>query len=182
MKKHKKLIDVFVREVIDLETKTIFDEKLNAYITYKHVNKTSNTCYIYINGKKMPLVSDGYTMLEYSSLDDFYNVRVFLDDKGHIITYYFDVVSKFDIVDGEVYYDDLFLDVLYDVPERTGASDYITLLDQKDLIDAFNDGSITREEVDFAYSIAHKIMDELINKTNKFVNRKTKDYKRFIKE
>ena len=43
MIKRKKLVDVYMREVIDREVKMIKDDEINAYITYKHVNKISET-------------------------------------------------------------------------------------------------------------------------------------------
>lgn len=180
MKKRKKLADVYMREVIDSDIRIIKDEELNAYITYKHINKTSHTCRIYINGRKVPIVGENYTLLEYSPCDELYNVRIFIDDKANILMYYFDVVLSFDNIGNEIYYDDLYLDVIYDVPFSTKTTHFITLVDENELLDALNNKDITQEQYDMAYDVANKIMNELLNKKNRFVNRGIKDYLRFI--
>ncbi len=179
--KTKKLNDVYMREVLIKDIKTIKNEELNSYITFKHVIKISSKCMNYINGKKVVIVDDGYTILEYSPIDKYYNVRVFIDDKGNIIKYYFDVILKNEFKDGEIFYDDLYLDVIYDTKFSNGKCDYISLSDENELIEALNKENITKDEFDFAYKIAQEIMDELLEESNIFVNRGIKDYKLFIR-
>jgi predicted RNA-binding protein associated with RNAse of E/G family len=52
--------------------------------------------------------------------------------------------------------------------------------DENELIAAHNNKEISDEEFKKCYEIAEKIMDELKNKNNKFVNRGIKDLERFI--
>lgn len=174
--KRKKVRDIYTREVIDLEYKIKKDETLNAYITYKHIIKTSHTCKNYINGKKIPVVSDNYTILEYSPIDKLYNVRVFIDDKDNIIKYYFDMVESFEYYEDNVYYNDLYLDVIYDTLYSNNTGDYISLLDEKELIEALDNKVINQEQFDLAYIEAEKLMKELLERKNIFVNRGNKDY------
>ena len=169
-----------MREVTKSKIKTIKDEDLNSYITYKYIDETSKNCKIYINGSKVSLANNNYTILEYSPIDELYNVRVFFDDKKNILLYYFDVINKSIFKDNEVYYEDMFLDVLYITKFASKASYFILLDDENELIAAHNNKEISDEEFKKCYEIAEKIMDELKNKNNKFVNRGIKDLERFI--
>ncbi len=176
MRKKKRLNDIYMREVTKRKIKTIWNEELNSYITYKHVLDTSHVCKIYINGKKVALVGKNYTILEYSPIDEQYNVRVFINDEGNIIQYYFDIISSTSFENGEVYFDDLFLDILYDTPYSSGQGYYISIVDENELLAALNNNEITKEEYDRAYDVANKIMKELREGNNKFVNRKEQDF------
>ena len=67
--KEKKLNDVYMREVQEKNIETRYDESLKAYITVKYINKTSHKCTNIINGRRVSIVDDGYTILEYSPVD-----------------------------------------------------------------------------------------------------------------
>ena len=179
MRKLKRLNDVYMREVTKSTIKTIKDDELNAYITYKHIDETSKRCEIYINGRKVALADKNYTLLEYSPVDELYNVRIFIDDKGKILLYYFDVISKSVFKDNEVYYEDMILDVLYVTKNASGVSNYILLDDENELIDAHNKKEITDKEFDRCYNVAEKIMNEILEGKNIFVNKGTTDIERF---
>ena len=88
----KRVKDVYMREVTESEIKTKFSKELNAYITYKHNIETKSSVGIYVNGERKIIFDKGYSIIEYSPLDEEYNVRVFIDDKGNILKYYFDVI------------------------------------------------------------------------------------------
>ena len=175
MKRRKKLNSVYMREVTKSLITTEKNDELNAYVTCKEILETEKRCEIYINGTKVALADKGYTILEYSPIDKLYNVRIFIDDKKNILLYYFDIISSSEYTDGEVYYDDLYLDVLLFTDKATGSSSYIHLDDEVDLINAYNNNEISKEEFDKAYTVANEIMSELRNNNNIFVNRKLID-------
>lgn len=181
MIKRKRLNDVYMREVTKSDIKTKFDKELNAYITYKHSIDTTFTCKVYVNGKRKVIFDKGYTLLEYSPLDEKYNVRVFIDDKGNILQYYFDIIKNFETENGEVYYNDMYLDILYHLPYFADTS-YIELADENELIDSYNKGEIDKETFDYCYNVAEKLMNELIKGKNRFVNRGLKDYQEMKEE
>lgn len=178
MKKYKRLNDVYMREVTKKEIKVIKDEKLNAYITYKHVIDTSHACTTYINGRRVTILDKGYTILEYSPIGSMYNVRIFIDDKNHILLYYFDIIEYNEFKNDEIYYLDLFLDIIYCTKYASKCANFITLVDENELIAALNNNEITKEEFDKSYDVANKLMTEILNKKNIFINRKLKDYKK----
>ena len=131
---------------------------------------------VYYENKKITILHKNYVILEYTPLDLNYNVRVFIDNNGKMLEYYFDVIYKIMIIDGDIYYDDLYLDVIYHTKNANGCCGYISLSDEKELIKAFKNEDITKDQFDMAYEVALKLMDELKNKSNKFIKRGNKDY------
>lgn len=160
-----------MREVTKSFITTKKNDDLNAYVTCKEILETEKRCEIYINGTKVAIADKGYTILEYSPIDKLYNIRIFIDDKKNILLYYFDIIASSEYVDGEVYYDDLYLDVLLYTDKATGSANYIQLDDEADLINAYNNNQISKVEFDQAYKIADEIMNELRDNKNIFVNR-----------
>lgn len=175
--KEKKLNDIYMREVEEKTILTKYNESLKAYVTCKNINKTSKKCTNFINGRRVTIVDDGYTILEYTPTDKKYNVRLFIDENQNILEYYFDIISEMKYENNEIYYMDLYLDVIYDMKIANKSCNYISLADEDELIDALKDGKITKRQFDEAYETANLIMSELLNGTNKFVNRNIDDLK-----
>ena len=179
--KIKKLNDVYMNEVEEKKIFKTYDEKLKSYITIKHVIKMKDNCTAFINGRKVTILDKDYAILEYTPTNLNYNVRVFFNDKGKILEYYFDVINKIEIKNDDIYYEDLYLDVIYHTKNANGCCGYISLSDEKELINAYKNKDINKKQFDMAYNVALKLMDELKNKTNKFVKRKNKDYLKYMK-
>ena len=70
----------------------------------------------------------------------------------------------------------MYLDVIYNTKFATNCSNYIILDDEAELISALESNEITQKEFEQAYDIANKLMDELLNEKNIYVNRKLIDY------
>ena len=179
--KIKKLNDVYMNEVEEKKIFKTYDEKLKSYITIKHVIKMKDNCTAFINGRKVTILDKDYAILEYTPTNLNYNVRVFFNDKGKILEYYFDVINKIEIKNDDIYYEDLYLDVIYHTKNANGCCGYISLSDEKELINAYKNKDINKKQFDMAYNVALKLMDELKNKTNKFVKRKNKDDLKYMK-
>lgn len=166
-----------VREVTDMKVTTTYNEELNAYVTIKDVKDLTKPHLIPINGVWKRKLDKNFIIIEYTPIDENYNVRVHFDDKGEIIEYYFDVTLKNEIrkEDGKdvPYYIDLYLDVIYYIMEN---STYIHLDDRDELADALKKGKIDEEMYDLAYDVANKLMSEIKEHRNKFVNRRNQDY------
>lgn len=178
--KIKKLNDVYMNEVEKKKIVKVYDDKLKSYITIKYVIKMKDKCTTFINGRKVTVLDKDYAILEYTPTNLNYNVRVFIDDNGKILEYYFDIIDKMMIIDDDIYYDDLYLDVIYHTKNANGCCGYISLSDEKELIKAFKNEDITKDQFDMAYEVALKLMDELRNKSNKFVKRGNKDYLKIL--
>ncbi len=175
----KRKVDVrkkYTKEAKEMEITIVKLGELNAYLTLKEIKKVTNPYAMYINGELVKKIDKNYTILEYTPLDENYNVRVHIDDKQNILEYYFDITKGNCIEDGIPYYDDLYLDIAFYQECATKSSTYINLEDRNDLSAALKNGDITQQEYDFAFEVAAKLMKELKDGTNKFVNRGLKDY------
>ena len=188
MKELNKWVDVRkrqVREVTDMNVTIIKDEDLNAYITLKEINAVSEPHIIPVNGNWITKLDKNYTILEYTPLDKLYNVRVHINDKLEILEYYFDIIleNKIENIDGQdvPFYNDLYLDVVYYQEAATKSSKFILLDDRDELKEALRNGIIDEEEYNLAYSEANKLMEELKQGKNIFVNRNLEDYFKYRK-
>lgn len=184
MKELNKWIDVRkkqVREATDMDITIKKIDELNCYITLKQINEVEEPYYQYINGELIKKLDKNYTVIEYTPLDEYYNVRAFVNDKLEILEYYFDITYENEIREGIPFYNDLFLDVVYFQKPATKSETYIHLDDRKDLEDALKNNVIDKEQYEFAYKITAKLMKELKSKTNRFVNRGLEDYYKYKK-
>ena len=175
----KRKVDVrkkITKEVKKMDITIVKLDELNAYVTLKEIEEVIKPYSMYINGELVKKIDKNFTLLEYTPLDENYNVRLYIDDKQNILEYYFDITKSNIIEDGIPYYDDLYLDVVFYQECATKSSTYISLEDRNDLSYALKNGDITQEEYYFAFEIAKKVMKELKDGTNKFVNRGLKDY------
>lgn len=178
--KEKFVDEIYMREVLEKETKIIKNEELNSYITFKKVLKTSSPCRMYINGRKVIIVDNGYTIIEYSPLDKKYNVRLFIDNNKNILLYYFDIINSLRLINNRIYIEDLYLDVIVETEFSNNLGFHINLVDENELIDALNNKKINKKQFDMAYNEANKLMKEIVDNKNIFINRGIKDYIDFL--
>ena len=157
------------RDVIEFETK-MFDEKdIGCFVVVKKINKTSKPFRI-SNGEI--LVDDGYMLIEITPKNSNYNVRVFFDRERNILQRYIDICKStgFDENENAPYYDDLFLDIII------GKTGEVRVLDEDELEDARAGGIITQDEFDFAVELKDKLLEEIENKSNKYIELNTEKY------
>lgn len=162
----------------------MINRKKYIYKTYlKDVNKyqynffedMDNNCYIStkkILEIKKPfcteqggcLIDNNYYIVEVVPLDENYCIRLFIDNKKHIVLYYFDITKKngFDKEINSPYYDDLYLDVVL----KEGS---IRVLDENELEIALEEGNINKDEYDLAINTKNELIKSLKSNTNKFM-------------
>ena len=185
MKKLNKWVDVRkkqVREVIDMDITIKKLEEKNTYITLKEVKAVEQPYSVYINGERVKKLDKDFTIIEYTPLDKKYNVRIHVNDKKEILEYYFDIIAENKIKDGIPFYNDLYLDVVYFQPAATKEGTYIQLVDCNELEEALKENIIDKEQFDMAYIEAEKLMKELKEKKNWYVNRELEDYWKIKKQ
>ena len=185
MKKLNKWVDVRkkqVREVTDMDITIKKLEEKNTYITLKEVKAVEQPYSVYINGERVKKLDKDFTIIEYTPLDKKYNVRIHVNDKKEILEYYFDIIAENKIKDGIPFYNDLYLDVVYFQPAATKEGTYIQLVDCNELEEALKENIIDKEQFDMAYIEAEKLMKELIEKKNWYVNRGLEDYWKIKKQ
>ena len=185
MKKLNKWVDVRkkqVREVTDMDITIKKLEEKNTYITLKEVKAVEQPYSVYINGERVKKLDKDFTIIEYTPLDKKYNVRIHVNDKKEILEYYFDIMAENKIKDGIPFYNDLYLDVVYFQPAATKEGTYIQLVDCNELEEALKENIIDKEQFDMAYIEAEKLMKELKEKKNWYVNRGLEDYWKIKKQ
>ena len=185
MKKLNKWVDVRkkqVREVTDMDITIKKLEEKNTYITLKEVKAVEQPYSVHINGERVKKLDKDFTIIEYTPLDKKYNVRIHVNDKKEILEYYFDIIAENKIKDGIPFYNDLYLDVVYFQPAATKEGTYIQLVDCNELEEALKENIIDKEQFDMAYIEAEKLMKELKEKKNWYVNRGLEDYWKIKKQ
>ena len=185
MKKLNKWVDVRkkqVREVTDMDITIKKLEEKNTYITLKEVKAVEQPYSVYINGERVKKLDKDFTIIEYTPLDKKYNVRIHVNDKKEILEYYFDIIAENKIKDGIPFYNDLYLDVVYFQPAATKEGTYIQLVDCNELEEALKENIIDKEQFDMAYIEAEKLMKELKEKKNWYVDRGLEDYWKIKKQ
>lgn len=184
MDKLNKWVDVRkkqIREAIETNITIKKIEDLNCYFTVKEINKIDENNELICNYPSCRKIDKNYKMLEYTPVDEKYNVRVFVNDKNEIFEYYIDITNGMELRDGVPYYNDLYLDVIYynnkEIMKKVSETkEELRLVDKEELEDALNQKLITKQQYDEAYNIANKIMGEIRSGTNIFVNRGLTDY------
>jgi len=155
----------YMKGVIDSEIISINLEEEKYYLTIKKINKILKPFIVEEFGKGRIFIDDGYYIIEFTPIDRFYNVRVFIDKNLEIIGYYFDISRGNGEEDNSPYYYDLYLDIVY-IPSR---NNMIEVLDEDELEDALNSGKIKKEEYELARETAINLFNEIKNGENAFV-------------
>ena len=164
--KRKYMSNTYMKGVSDWELVIIKKEKEKYYITIKKINIIDKAFTI----KDKVLIDNGYYIIEFTPLDQFYNVRVFIDKNSKLVGYYFDIVASNGEENNIPYYDDLYLDVIY-FPD----DNFIKIDDENELLEALNDKKTTQEQYDLAYNTCNKLVNEIKEKQNVFVNMDKKE-------
>lgn len=152
---------MYMRGVVDWDILVSKREDENFCVLIKKINKIERPFII----KDRALIDNGYYIMEFTPLDQFYNVRVFLNQNLNVIGYYFDISRGNGIEDNIPYYDDLYLDVIYS-PDNNA----IRVEDEDELLDALNNKTISVEEYNLANETCAKLIEEIKANKNKFIN------------
>ena len=158
--KRKLLSKTYLRDVRKYEIKFNISNDEYYYCVKKFIELDP---FIVSNGTV--LMDKNYYMLELLPLNENYTMRVYFNDKKEILEYYFDIVlgSGLDSETKIPYYDDLYNDVTY----KNGK---IEILDEKELEEALENGLISKKDYDLANRVTKELVNELKNKTNKYMN------------
>jgi predicted RNA-binding protein associated with RNAse of E/G family len=143
----------------------------NYYLTIKRINEIDTPFVVDISGKNITYMDNGYYIVEITPLNQFYNVRIFLDKNANVISYYFDISRGNGVEQNIPYYDDLYLDIIYCPVDNN----FLTIVDEDELLEAFNTEKITKEEYDFANEVCSKLFEEIKENKNIFVNMDKKE-------
>lgn len=164
----KKLVsNTYLRDVLDYKL-TIYCDIDDMYVAAKEIKHVNSKFFI----RNRTIIDDGYYILEILPKNENYSMRVFLNEKREVLEYYFDISLKngLDETTKIPYYDDLYLDV-------TIFDGVVSVLDEDELEEAFKENKISKYDYDMAYKSLNKLLKEIENKTNKYINL---DFNKFL--
>ena len=108
------------------------------------------------------IVDNGYKWLQIAVEKENYWVTAMFDDSNNLIQIYFDITDC-NVLDSNPYFDDLFIDiVLY--------NDNLYIIDQDELLDAYNEGVISSLQYDKANNVSLCLYDFILNNRNDIIN------------
>lgn len=162
----KSISKTYMRGVTDWDFIVIKRKKENYYLCIKRINEIDQAFIIDKFGKETVFMDNGYYIVEFTPMNQFYNGRVYLDRNANVIGYYFDMSLGNGVEDNIPYYDDLYLDVIYS-PNQNGI---IELEDKNELLDALENGKITKEQYDLANKTCSSLIEEIKKNSNIFIN------------
>lgn len=160
----KKIVSkTYLREADKYQIKLYLDED-DYYASVKKLVHVTDK-FIINNGNTIAM-DNGYYIVEIIPKYENYAVRIFLNDKKEVIEYYIDIIKESGL-DPEYnipYFIDLYLDitVLYNGD--------IHVIDQNELQDAYNSSEITKDEYNQVIELKNKLIQEIKNGTNKYMN------------
>lgn len=167
----KKLISkTYLKGVTDWELIIKKQKQENYYLSIKQINEIEQPFIEGVTGNELLCIDNGYYIIEYTPLDKCYNGRAFLDINANVVGYYFDITNGNGVQDNIPFYNDLYLDIIY-CPNNN----FLTVIDEDELIEALNEEKITKEEFDLAQKECTKLFQEIKENKNEFVNMNKKE-------
>ncbi len=105
-----------------------------------------------MQGQEFTITDTGYYWLQYAPKDKNFWLTVMFDSNREIVQYYFDITYLNEVYwDGTAYFFDLFLDIVL----LPGGNQL--LLDEDELLEAYQSGQITKPMLDLAYDEVHRL-------------------------
>ncbi|MEI3530186.1 MAG: DUF402 domain-containing protein [Bacilli bacterium] len=162
----KKLLSkTYLRDVSEYIIELSFTND-DYFLSKKKIIKTEP--FILSNGLK--IIDNNYYIIEILPKNENYAIRAYLDSDKNLIEYYIDITKGCGIdLDSKIpYYDDLYLDV-------TITNNSVEVLDEEELENAYQNGLINSDTYNMAIETKNKLLDEIKNNSNKYLNLNIKD-------
>lgn len=169
-KKTKFTTNIYMREAIDYDIVIIKEEDL--FITIKKYKSISDPFTLTNeNGEKIKYIDKDYYLVELTPLKENYNIRFYFDNNKNFIDYYIDITYE----NGEKYklpyYVDLYLDIIHYPNSNT-----VKFCDEDELENALKNKIISKKDYNMAYRVANKLLKEIENNKNKYLNMNVLEY------
>ena len=162
--------NTYMREAIDYDIVIVKEQDL--FITIKKYKKMSDTfSLVDLKGNEKVYIDNNYYVVELTPLNENYNIRYYYDDKKKFIDYYIDITLENGVLYKMPYYIDLYLDIIH-YPE----DNIDNFCDEDELEDALLNKIISKKDYDMAYKVGNKLLKEIDNKSNKYLNIDVKKY------
>lgn len=168
--KTKIITNTYLKETSKYQIKLYLDEE-DFYISIK---KLINIREKFIIKDNLCVMDNGYYIFEVIPKNDNYAMRLFLNSNKEPLEYYFDICknNRLDSLFNVPCYDDLYLDITY-------LDGKINILDEEELIEAYENNDITKDDYELVYKMRDRLLEEIINKTNSAMNI---DFMKYLKD
>ena len=168
--KTKVITNTYLRDVDKYQIKLYLDDD-NYYISVKKLISVREK---FIIKDGLCVMDDGYYIFEVIHKSDNYAMRLFLNSNKEPLEYYFDICknNRLDCLSKIPCYDDLYLDITY-------LDGYINILDEDELVAAYESGDISQEDYKLIYQMKDRLLEEINNKTNEAMNI---DYMKYLND
>lgn len=151
--------NTYMREATKYEIVVISEE--DYFITIKKYLELTDKFII----NNTPLIAEGYYIVEITPLNENYNIRKYVDNNKNIIDFYIDITYKNGIKNKIPYYVDLYLDILH-----YPGLDETKFFDEDELESALKDKIISKKDYNMAYKVGNKLLSEVKQNKNKYLN------------
>jgi len=167
--KKKYLSSTYLRGVEKYQINFYDEPENDCFVVVKKIIKIDKP--FIVNNNTLKLLDDGFYLIEITPKSENYNLRVYLDENKNILQYYFDITLEngFDEQTGLPYYIDLYTDI-------TITDGIVKILDLDELQDALNGGDINQEQFNLAEKVKEKLIQEIAQKNNRYLNVDLKKY------
>jgi len=168
--KTKIITNTYLKETSKYQIKLYLDEE-DYYISIKKLISIREKFIIKDN---LCVMDNGYYIFEVIPKNENYAMRLFLTQNKEPLEYYFDICknNRLDSLSKVPCYDDLYLDITY-------LDGKINILDEEELIEAYENNDITKDDYELVYKMRDRLLEEIINKTNSAMNI---DYMKYLKD
>ena len=163
-KKTKFTSNTYMREAINYDIVIIKENDL--FITIKkYKNMTEPFTLSSEDGSKKTYLDEGYYLVELTPLNEKYNIRHYFDKNKKYIDYYIDITLENGVKYKLPYYVDLYLDIIH-----YSKGNRVEFCDEDELKDALENKIISKKDYNMAYKIGNKLINEIKNRSNKYMN------------
>jgi predicted RNA-binding protein associated with RNAse of E/G family len=153
----------------------IDEEAFYGYIGYLSLDKIKDQLWVSYGSNNICIVDNGFVWLQHFPLNGKYVLTSTFNQYGEFVQGYFDIVDKVGVTTDSIpYCDDLYLDVVVLANGETFK------LDEDELMEAFEQGIILKEDYEYAHHTANELLESIKQGTNYLLNT-TKAYYQFIK-
>lgn len=122
------------------------------------IDEVREDLWVEICGNQTKVAGDGYYWLTMFPAGERYVVTAMFDEQQNIVQWYIDICSEIGFgKEGVPWYDDLYLDIIIDAHKNH------CLIDQEDLERALRQKIIKKQDYDFAYREANRVIKLIEN-------------------
>lgn len=162
----KSLFETYLKDVSKYNLHIYKEDETVTVI--KEIIKIKEAFYLMENGKRVCVLADNYSIIEYMPLNKNYVCRIHLDDKLNVIEYYFNITLE-NIFENHI---PMFKPTKMAVVYFDGKC---KLFNKEALDNLLKEKSITQKEYEKCLDVANNLINEITNKTNEIVNMNVND-------